>query len=303
MKSKPSFLSLYSSLGIFGVILFLSIIILAISTIMIIRLNGTYNQLTGISYDKNLLMEIKFYLLEQELNEKYYLMSGDEYFEQGFIDSRQELNSILDEMYEYEENDELNVSVVLLDDLTVMQNEYSDNFYLLVEEVEADNTARLDELQNHSDELKRRMVEMLDNQLTATRYDQELAAAQHDDNVQQAILAGVLCLIFLPMLAVWAFVHAGKQISPLLNLTNAVIAIDGNQYRHAILNNLDARHDRIGEFAAALDHLSAVVKCKEDEIEKNIEEKGEQLFRLRRRGLLSPTVGKNEGGDNLEDEE
>ena len=54
--------------------------------------------------------------------------------------------------------------------------------------------------------------------------DEQVARAAQD--VQQSIKVGLIGLVLFPLLAVWAFLVAGRITQPLLSLSNAVMAAE-----------------------------------------------------------------------------
>lgn len=279
----------FNSLGVFGIILLLNVAILAVSTIMIIRLESTIGHINSISYDKNLLMEINFYLLEQEISEKYSIMTDDSYFVDSFQESSDEIMLLIEEMQELEESDELTLSPKTVLGLLELQNEFIENFQsVLLSLQEQDDDISL--LQQNSERIRMKMHEILDDQLVTTQRELNVAVDRHDERVQHALLICVLCLITLPLLAIWAFFHTSQLIKPFLSLTNSVTAIAGDQFRSELLDNLNERKDHLGDFARALDRLGAMVKQHQHILERKIDEKREHLHEVRRRGLFLPAI-------------
>lgn len=86
--------------------------------------------------------------------------------------------------------------------------------------------------------------------------DLQQAAGFGEEITNNAIRFGVLVLLLFGVLALTAALVTNSIADPVLNLTNAVVAFENNQYRPEMLSEYKTRNDELGKLAGAVDHMA-----------------------------------------------
>jgi methyl-accepting chemotaxis protein len=287
------------SLGAFGIILLLSVAIIVWSRLSVYALKAPLTEVYGQAYKQGLLADAQSYLLEQRVNESSLVACRGECNEErkGLVLSRHrqasdEFTKTLTELTEKWGHAISPKEAAAIDALGLAQGEYRQTFDEIANAAEAGDWSRVEDLQ----EISSRETAAMDNQFDALIFDAEIAimrAVQEGiEGVQWAILAAAISLILLPILAVWAFVVASRITQPILTLTNAVVAIAGDQFRPEHLRDVSDRNDDLGRLSQALEQLAETTKNREQALRQEMRELREQLYEARRRKRLPTSPGR-----------
>ncbi|MBT3391152.1 MAG: hypothetical protein HN413_12160 [Chloroflexi bacterium] len=89
-------------------------------------------------------------------------------------------------------------------------------------------------------------------------------------SVQNAVLIGVASLVFLALITTGVFIKTGRITAPILALINAVVALQGNQYRPGLISDVISRKDRLGRAAREFDVFAREVISKETQLQQEV---------------------------------
>ena len=119
----------------------------------------------------------------------------------------------------------------------------------------------------------------------------EMALKQSKISVQNAILFGIIALFLLTLLSVLVFIRSGYITKPILHLTNAVVALRGNQFRPELLMDVSKRGDRLSRVALEFNKLAEEIRIEETQLDEDIQSLREELTRARRNKMIQkPTI-------------
>ncbi|MBN2389511.1 MAG: hypothetical protein JXR84_02225 [Anaerolineae bacterium] len=294
MQRIKRFFTGVKALGAFGLILLICIGLIVASTLAFNRVwadsDNIYNE--GI---KLMLLEdtVNYYVVNQIIEENYYVYTEGEYGEESlefFNEAREEIDAALAELQDEMEYDLSDREFALVGDISDAQTTYMEAFEEIKhifstqgwtwDEIEAQRAVT----QQESDVVRSALRELIYEIETA----RQTAMQTLESDLQSAIRTGAISLIFLPFLAIWAFGLASRITQPVLTLTQAATAITGDHFRPEVLDEIDGRHDRLGQLARALEHLAQTSQTREAEFEAEIGSLREQLHETRRR-KFNPT--------------
>ncbi len=131
--------------------------------------------------------------------------------------------------------------------------------------------------------------EQIQEQMNAIKLglEKELHQALQESivSVQQAVLIGVASLFFLALITTWVFRKTGQVTAPILAMINAVVALQGKQYRSGLISDVISRKDRLGRAAREFDVLAHEVMHKEMQLQEEVAVLEEEARQERRRKL------------------
>jgi HAMP domain-containing protein len=305
MRQISNFFKAIRSLGCLGLILILSVGIIAWSGLSALILMGPLGNSYAQTEKRNLLGDVNYWLTDQEINQTYFvIMDPDQ--KAGYADDYASASAEIDDRLRTYETEWLGSSLSeaeaakeqqTIEALKSTQQGYRATFASLVTAVNADDQEEADRLKADTDAQIAAMHQQVDDLLALTETGLTRATQQTTQLTRQLILAGVLCLIILPLLAVWAFAIASRLTRPVLALTTAVTAIEGNQFRADLLADAVERGGEMGRLARAVEQMAQAAKEREQALEQEAAQLQDQIYETRRRKRL-PTSPRRESAES-----
>lgn len=236
---------------------------------------------------------VSFHLREMQLNELYYLYAivyetplSDE-VEQVAANAAQ-IDQSLDDLATNYLNAEMGYSeeeLGLLNDFRVLLEEHRQAFDQIAQTYESGDADAAIEgiatIQEENDELQS-MLSLLIASLDADRLE---AAQAFPEGTSFTILGASVALVATLLLALWGYRAIARLTQPVVDLTNAVIAIGGDQYRPELLGKTLKQGGPPGRFARALDAFAQAIERRDASLKQEIDSLREQLYESRRRRL------------------
>lgn len=281
------FFNALKSLGAFGIILLICVIIIVGSTLAFLNVwsNSIYSETIKLTILED---KVKYYVASQMIEENYLVYSEGEYAEESiatFNEARDEVNAALDELQAQEMHTLSDREIALVEEISAAQQDYAQTFNDIVNTLAAPNWSWDDitALQTVADEQANVMRGALQNLIAVIEAARQEATQALETNLQSAIRGGVISLMILPFLAIWAFALASRVTQPVLTLTQAATAIAGDHFRPDVLEEILDRRDGLGQLARAMHHLASTSEAHETALEAEIADLREQLHETRRR--------------------
>jgi hypothetical protein len=297
MRRNSGYLTTAKSLGVFGLILFACIAIVAWSWFNFFRLgfhlNHMYEQLQKLDRLEDTLVTN---LLEQKIQQDHFVLSDGE---QAYLDAHSQAGERIDAVIAWFEARDLLLrpdEANAIEELVHLQQEYRQTFAGIVAAASAGNGDESARLQELSASQMAQMHQQLANLMHGARSTLADASEQARLQGQRSIMSSVIALVLLPLLAIWAFLAAGRITQPVLTLTNAVVAIEGDQYRPGLLAETIDRRDSLGRLAQAVDEMAQAIETREQALETEIAELREELYQVRRRKRLPLAARRTDAG-------
>jgi len=280
------------SLGVLGLILLVIVVVIVWSGLGVIRLAAPLENIYGQTQKRELIADMEFYLLEQEILEQYFVVYFGE--DQFVLESYAEAGDALDDLvYPLETEQELWISsqeTALLEQWDQNQQAYRQTFAELEVAITDGDWEQVEQLQRTSFTQTALMHKQIDDLLFESESALNQAIEQAVQTATESIVTGTIGLILLPILAVWAFLVASNITQPLLALSNAVTAIAGDQFRSDLLLDVSERPDGLGRLAQSVEHLAQLVHDREVALGQKISILREQLYETKRRRRLPTSV-------------
>ncbi|MFN2166841.1 MAG: hypothetical protein ACK2U9_11345 [Anaerolineae bacterium] len=238
--------------------------------------------------------QVSVHLREMQLNELYFAYAID--FETPLTDVRDEvayhaaeIDQILDDLvadgHFTEELDYYPEDIDLLGEFRALLDQHGQSFDEVVQTYESgDVDAAIDDilwLEEENYELQWRLDELVTN-LDADRLD---AALLFPEDIAFALRGASIALVVMLLLALAGYRAISQLTQPVMDLTNAVIAIGGDRYRPELLGNLLKKSGPAGRFARALDAFAWAIDDRDASLKTEIADLREQLYESRRRRL------------------
>lgn len=281
------FFNALKSLGAFGIILLICIIIIIWSTLVFLNVwsNTIYSETIKLTILED---RVKYYVASQMIEENYFVYSEGEDAEESiaiFNEARNEVNAALDELQAQEMHTLSDREIALVEEISAAQQDYEQTFNDIVNTIATPNWTWDDvtELQTVASEQSNVLRSALQDLIAEIEAARQEAALTLETNLQSAIRGGVISLMILPFLAIWAFALASRVTQPVLTLTHAATAIAGDHFRPEVLEEIRDRRDGLGQLARAMHHLAGASEAHETAREAEIADLREQLHETRRR--------------------
>ncbi len=281
------FFNALKSLGAFGIILLLCVIIIIWSTLTFLNVwsNSIYSETIKLTILED---TVTYYVASQMIEENYFVYSEGEYAEESiatFNEARDEVNAALEELQAQELHTLSDREITLVEEISVAQQDYAESFNDIVNAIATPGWTwdEVTALQAVSDEQATVLRGALQDLIAEIETARQQAAQTLEADLQSAIRSGAISLMLLPFLAIWAFALASRVTQPVLTLSQAATAIAGDRFRPEVLDEILDRRDRLGQLAHALEHLADTAKSRESALETEIADLREQLHETRRR--------------------
>ena len=130
---------------------------------------------------------------------------------------------------------------------------------------------------------------MLDELIADLDADRLEAAQAFPEEISFAILGASVALVAVLLLALVGYRAITLLTEPVVDLTNAVVAIGGDQYRPELLGRMLKQGGPPGRFARALDAFAQAIERRDASLKQEIDGLREQLYESRRRRLKIST--------------
>lgn len=281
------FFNALKSLGAFGIILLICVIIIIGSTLAFLNVwsNTVYSETIKLTILED---TVNYYVASQMIETNYFVYSEGEYAEESiavFNEARDEVNAALEELRAQEIHTLSDREIALVEEIGAAQQEYEQTFNDIVDTIATPNWTwdEVMELQAVADEQANVLRGTLQDLIAEIEAARQEATQALESSLQSAIRGGVISLMLLPFLAIWAFALASRITQPVLTLAQSAIAIAGEQYRPELLEEVRERRDGLGQLAHAMEHLADTSKARESALEDEIAALREQLHETRRR--------------------
>jgi nitrate/nitrite-specific signal transduction histidine kinase len=281
------FFNAIKSLGAFGIILLICVIIIIGSTLAFLNVwnNTIYNETIKLTILED---TANYYVVNQMIEENYFVYSEGEYAEESvalFNEARDEVNTALEELQAQETHSLSDREIAFVEEISAAQQEYEQTFSDIVDTITTPGWTwdEVMELQAVADEQANVLRSTLQGLIAEIEAARQEAAQALETNLQSAIRSGVISLMLLPFLAIWAFALASRITQPVLTLTHAATAVAGDHFRPEVLDEILDRRDGLGQLAHAMEHLADTSKARESALEAEIADLREQLHETRRR--------------------
>ncbi|MBN1661533.1 MAG: hypothetical protein JXA93_24280 [Anaerolineae bacterium] len=287
MRQMPGCLTSFRSLGAFGLILLTTTAIVAWSWFNFYRLEFRLTQVYGELQKLDRLEDrLVSNLIEQQIQHDQFVLSGGD---QAYLVAHARAGAHIDRTIAWFQarNSLLRPDEThAIEELARLQHEYRHTFSEVATATIAGDTDELARLEERSATQMALMHAQIADLIHGA--NGALGEAMEEARLQakQSVMGSVVALVLLPLLAVWAFLVAGRTTPRVLALTNAVVAIEGNQYRPELLAEAGDRRDRLGQLARAVDDMARAITHRERALEAEIAELREDLYQARRRKRL-----------------
>ncbi len=288
MRRIKRFFTAIKALGAFGVILIICVVMIIGSTLAFMNVwadtVSIYNETMKLTVLED---TINYYVVNQMIEANYYVYTegASEESLSLFNEARDKVNTALAELQAGEDYVLTDEELAFVDTMSTAQGDYEQNF----EEIKATLATpewtwdQILELQAAADEQTNILRSALRDLIFKVDTIRQEAAQTLAGHLQNATRNGVISLMLLPFLAIWAFARASRLTQPVLTLTQSAIAIAGNQYRSELLEEVLDRRDGLGQLARAVEHLAKTSTAREAAFEAEIAALREQLHETRRR--------------------
>lgn len=241
--------------------------------------------------------QVSSHLREMQLNELYYIYAivyetplSDEVDQ--VAGNAAQIDQTLDDLAANYLNAEMGYTeeeIGLFNDFRALLEQHRQAFDRMAQTYESgDVDAALEgivAIQEENDELQ----SMLDALIASFDADRLEAAQVFPEDVSFAILGVSIGLVAMLILALWGYRAIARLTQPVVDLTNAVIAIGGDQYRPELLGKTLKQGGPPGRFARALDAFAQAIERRDASLKQEIERLREQLYESRRRRLKIST--------------
>lgn len=286
MRHIQQWLTAIKSLGIFGVILLGNLAIITWSGFSVIALRSPLSLVYQHVEKHDLLEQINYQVLEQKIQESYLVLSGGQSLYLGNLTTaNQELDRLLAAYLDRPAAAMTSGELELLQRLRAEQAIYRANMQEIVNALAADQQDTVAALRAVTTAQSALMQEDLKSMHYLVQIELLQVREVTTQRVQQAVLAGVLGLLGLPLLVMWAFGRASQVTQPLLTLTNAVVAIEGPRHPEQLLAGLSEQRGALGELAQALDEMGRATGARRQAAAAEVAALHAQLQQERRRKI------------------
>ena len=173
--------------------------------------------------------EAEIYLLEQELAEKDYLLTGDPVY----LDLHQDFEEITDDFVAKARSIAiLDKEEKAVDRLEQLRDEYELTYSQITAAFQAGDKEQAVNLSlTVSNEKLERVHELVEDLIFYNQANMKEELQKTDRQVRSAIFTSVIGLVIFPFLAVLAYLTTSRVTQPFLVLINTVLAIKGGHFR------------------------------------------------------------------------
>lgn len=291
LKPIVNFFKAVRSLGIYGFILFLGLVVIGWSVYEVVRLSTIIKQTYLLQDQKNYLEDLNYYLVGIDVWEQYYLMSGDEVALTTHQEEAGYIYEIFDELQALEDALEIVEMPTSLIEIQALYDEYETAYWTVIDAYKNDQQEEIWQLLDDNLAQSADLRSGIEFNISMINIAYEQSIIKSGQQVGRAMISAVTGLVILPFLAVWAFIYASRLTHPILSLTNAVLAISGNQFKPDMLADMIERQDSLGKYAQILLRLAQDIHRRQEILQREELDLHTQLSQLRRRKLMpsSPT--------------
>lgn len=297
MKSILTIFRSFFSIGFLGLIFLfmaLALFIGAFSAVInFLSFDTTFQRIEALTILED---QASNHLREMELNEVYYSYAMEygtpvtdelEKAAEHAVQINQIFDDLIDQGHFTEE-----LSYIYIGDYTQTISDFRETlethlltFEQVVSAYEAGDfdTARLtlQESANENTDLQAMLKDII-MLVNAERVD---AAKEFPSEILTAIQGTSIALIVILLLALWGYRGIAMLTQPLINLTNAVIAIGGDRYRPELTTRERKLRNPAGQMARALDAFAKSIQQRDAAQKQEVNDLREKLYKSRRSRL------------------
>ncbi len=268
----------------FGIIPLFSLSIVGWSVYSIYQADLSAREMRRQNEEITDIEEAEIYLLEQELAEKDYLLTGDPVY----LDLHQDFEEITDDFVAKARSIAiLDKEEKAVDRLEQLRDEYELTYSQITAAFQAGDKEQAVNLSlTVSNEKLERVHELVEDLIFYNQANMKEELQKTDRQVRSAIFTSVIGLVIFPFLAVLAYLTTSRVTQPFLVLINTVLAIKGGHFRPELLGTLPDRVDGFGMLVRTLAETAQQIKEREANLIGEITALKEQRKESRRQKLV-----------------
>jgi CHASE3 domain sensor protein len=228
-------------------------------------------------------------LLEQEIMEKAYLLTGT----QSYLDEHARQQQIADDhLAQAARSNVSELEQASIGRLTDARNAYESTFDQVVAAYKRGDKAEAIRLciEVSVGRLAQAQTEV-ESLMFMGETDLRQRVEEVDSTIRRATLVSVIGLIAFPILGVWAFIISTQSTLPFLAIQNAAIAIAGKNYRPELLDNVVDSPGGLGLMARNLKQTADKLATRQAALQAEVDALTEELQEIRRRRLVTGVPG------------
>jgi len=284
MRRLTHFLTIAGMMLMFGIIPLFSLSIVGWSVYSIYQADLSAREMRRQNEEITDIEEAEIYLLEQELAEKDYLLTGDPVY----LDLHQDFEEITDDFVAKARSIAiLDKEEKAVDRLEQLRDEYELTYSQITAAFQAGDKEQAVNLSlTVSNEKLERVHELVEDLIFYNQANMKEELQKTDRQVRSAIFTSVIGLVIFPFLAVLAYLTTSRVTQPFLVLINTVLAIKGGHFRPELLGTLPDRVDGFGMLVRTLAETAQQIKEREANLIGEITALKEQRKESRRQKLV-----------------
>jgi methyl-accepting chemotaxis protein len=297
MKSFFTFIRSFFSIGFLGLIFLfmaLALFIGAFSTVITFNsFDITFQRIDALSALEG---EVSSNLREMEINESYYAYAME--YGTPVTDELEKVNSYAAQVTQTidsliaEGHFTAELSYTYTEDYTQMINDFrtaleqhQQTFQQVVSAYQAEDYENARNILQESASENTDLQAMLKDIITLVNAERMDAAQTFPSDIVFAIQGTSIALIAILLLALWGYRGIALLAQPLINLTNAVIATGGDQYRPELTGAERKLRNPAGRMARSLDAFAKATQQRDAAQKQEINDLREKLYESRRSRL------------------
>ena len=141
------------------------------------------------------------------------------------------------------------------------------------------------------------LQDMLKQMIFFLDADRMQASQAFPQDISTAIWGTGFALISLLLMALWGFRAINQLLQPVVDLTNAVVAIGGDQYHPNLLAKILSQGSPVGRFARDLDKFAKTIEQRDAALKQEVASLRQQFYEARRRRLKIATPSQRRNQD------
>lgn len=304
MKSIFSFIRSVFAPSILGLVMLAMVTVIILAAIWqgSASLDTALDRMTALN---SLESDARYLLNQRQLGEGYYIFNIQYgYDPTGNLESIAEVDTLIDDSLnalrqEGHFSEELGYApeiAGLLDEFEAQRAAHNQTFEQLVAAIDAGNDDESAQLLEASLAENAALKEALSQVILLVEDERRTALLEFPEENNTGILISTVGITLLLILALVGYLSIAATTRSLRNLTNAVIAIGGDQYHPELLGRLLKRGGHAGRLARGLDKLARGLQERNAGMKAEVERLRQQLYESRRKRLkLARPTGDKEG--------
>lgn len=273
---------------IFLLAVLISLVVVGWDIYNIWQLDAKVRQMIRQLEEVTAIEEMEIFLLEQEIAELDYLLSGDEIY----IAHHRELETVADQYLSQalslqsspEEVDLLNI-------LKQDHDQYEQTFNNVITTYQQGNQAEairlsVEEGRASLDDIQQRIETFVGQ----AEIQLERQVAQIDQLTTGALTVGVFTLIILAVESVIASAVTAQVLNPVMLLIGATQAIENETYETTMLDEVATRQDEMGDLARVFQHMSKTVYARTRQLKDQVHKLRIEIDEVKRQKQVEEIV-------------